>query len=247
SAGVTCDRCGAVTSGSPLVTTLTEADGTFLLKDVPTGSNIPLVIQIGRWRRQVTLPTVPACTNTPIIDVNLVRLPRNKSEGDIPLMAIATGNADPFECLLRKMGISDSEFTAPGGGGRIHYYVANGKPMATPTPDGGDLWNDAGTLVQYHVVLLPSERGEDPKPSHGNQNLIADPSARARLVTTHYGYVWLSQPLAPNPFPLTGDWRPDRNQTHNPPDPFTVNVDQSFPKGAAFASWLINVDAGSTL
>src|SRR5262249_37974307 len=243
SAGVTCDRCGAVTSGSPLVTTLTEADGTFLLKDVPTGSNIPLVIQIGRWRRQVTLPTGPACTNPPIIDVNLVRLPRNKTEGDIPLMAIATGNADPFECLLRKMGISDSEFTAPGGGGRIHYYVSNGKPMATPTPDAGNLWTDAGTLMNYDVVLLPCEGAPNPHAA-GTQNIINYTSAGGRVFTTHYGYVWIAAPFAPNPFPLTGDWQPDPSQTHNPPSPFTVNVDQSFPKGAAFASWLTNVDAG---
>jgi len=245
SAGVTCDRCGAVTSGSPLVTALTGPDGTFELKDVPTGSNIPLVIQIGRWRRQVTLPMViTACTSTPITDANLLRLPRNKSEGDIPLIAIATGNADPFECLLRKMGISDPEFTAPGGTGRIHYYVANGKPMATPTLDGGDLWNDTGALMQYDVVLLPCEGGEYRKASPANQNIIAYTSAGGRVFTTHYGYVWVSQPFAPNPFPLTGDWQPDPNQTHNPPNPFTVNVDQSFPKGAAFASWLLNVDAG---
>ena len=246
-AGVTCDRCGAVTSGSPVVDTLTGPDGTFELKNVPTGSNIPLVIQIGRWRRQVTLPSVPACTTTPITDVNLLRLPRNKSEGDIPLIAIATGNADPFECLLRKMGISDSEFTAPGGGGRIHYYVSNGKSMATPTPPATNLWTDAGTLMQYDVVLLPCEGGEYPKASPANANIISYTSAGGRVFTTHYGYVWVSQPFAPNPFPFTGDWRPDPNQTHNPPDPFTVTVDQSFPKGQAFASWLINVDAGTTL
>src|SRR5262249_25001241 len=157
----------------------TKSDGTFELKDVPTGSNIPLVIQIGRWRRQVTLPiVVQACTSTPITDPNLLRLPRNKSEGDIPLIAIATGNADPFEWLLRKMGISDSEFTAPGGTGRIHYYVSNGKAMGPPPqPAASDLWNDAGALMNYDVVLLPCEGGENPKASPANQNIIAYTSA----------------------------------------------------------------------
>ena len=45
-------------SGSPLVGTTSAVDGTFTLNNVPAGSNIPLVIQIGKWRRQVVLPEV---------------------------------------------------------------------------------------------------------------------------------------------------------------------------------------------
>ena len=246
--GVTCDRCGAVTSGSPLVITLTRPDGTFSLQNVPTGNNIPLVIQIGRWRRQVTIPSVPSCSSTPITDVNLVRMPRNQSEGDIPLMAIATGNADPFECLLRKIGIADSEFTPPDGGGRVHYYRENGIDISPPAPPGSELWSDAGTLMNYDVVLLPCEGAPNQKPFSANQNIINYTSAGGRVFTTHYGYVWIvGVPpgyFVPDPFPLTGDWRPDPNQVHNPPDPFAVQVDQTFPKGDAFAHWLINVDAG---
>src|SRR5215468_2622390 len=120
--GVTCDRCESFTSGSPLVVALTGSDGTFTLQNVPVidGGTLPLVIQVGRWRRQVALPAVPACTSTPITDGGTTRLPRNQSEGDIPQMAIASGNADPFQCLLLKMGISASEFTSPSGGGRVH-------------------------------------------------------------------------------------------------------------------------------
>jgi len=243
--GVSCDRCGAVTTGSPLVSTLSRPDGTFSLQNVPTGNNIPLVIQIGRWRRQITIPAVPACASTPITDVNMLRMPRNKSEGDIPQMAIATGNADPFECLLRKMGISDSEFTAPTGNGRVHYYRQNGIDTSPPAPAGSTLWSDAGTLRNYDVVLLPCEGAENVKPTLATQNIIDYTAAGGRVFTTHYGYVWVA--FAQNPFPTTGDWRPDPNQTGNPPDPFTVTVDQSFPKGSAFAQWLQNVDAGTTL
>src|SRR6266849_5709950 len=243
--GVSCDRCGAVTTGSPLVTTLTGPDGTFSLQNVPTGSNIPLVIQIGRWRRQVTIPAVPACASTPITDVNLVRLPRNKSEGDIPQMAIATGNADPFECLLLKMGISASEFTAPTGNGRVHYYRQNGIDMSPSAPPASTLWSDGGTLRNYDVVLLPCEGAQNLKPALATQNIIDYTAAGGRVFTTHYGYVWVA--YAQNPFPTTGDWRPDPQQLDNPPDPFTVTVDQSFPKGSAFAQWLRNVDAGTTL
>ena len=49
--GPTCDVCGATAAGNPLVTTHTAADGSFTLSGVPVGSSIPVVIQLGRWRR----------------------------------------------------------------------------------------------------------------------------------------------------------------------------------------------------
>ena len=75
----------------------------------------PLVIVSGRWRRQLAIPGTTACTNT-ALPANFAVMPQNQSQGDIPLIAIATGAADQAECVLLKMGISQSEFTDPGGG-----------------------------------------------------------------------------------------------------------------------------------
>jgi hypothetical protein len=41
-------------------------------------------------------------------------------------MAVVTGSADAMECVIRKVGVSDSEFTLPSGQGRVHLYRANG-------------------------------------------------------------------------------------------------------------------------
>jgi hypothetical protein len=49
--GVSCPVVGAPPSGSPLVGTESNVDGTFTITDVPVGVNIPLVIVSGRWRR----------------------------------------------------------------------------------------------------------------------------------------------------------------------------------------------------
>src|SRR5580692_11414969 len=54
--GVSCPLVGAPPSGSPLVGTETDVNGKFTLVDVPVGSNIPLVIVSGRWRRQLVVP-----------------------------------------------------------------------------------------------------------------------------------------------------------------------------------------------
>jgi hypothetical protein len=128
--GVTCDKCGAITSGSPIVTALSGSDGKFTLENVPAGDNIPIVMQVGRWRRKVVIPHVTQCTDN-ALDAEQTRLPRNKTEGDIPLIALATSPYDPEECILRKIGIDDSEFTVPTDTGRVHIYKGAG---ATP-PD----------------------------------------------------------------------------------------------------------------
>lgn len=240
--GVSCDRCGSSISGSPLVIALTGPDGKFTLENVPTGADVPLVIQLGKWRRQVTIPNVPACQTTPITDVNTTRLPRNRYEGDIPQMAIATGSADPMECLLLKMGIDPVEFSLPGAAdaGSITMYRANGTTTTPQQPAASTLWSDAGTLAKYDVVLLPCEGGENRKPDAGLQNAINYANAGGRLFVTHYSYVWTA---FPQPFAQAADWAPDKNQDHNPPNPFGTSVDQSFPKGQAFFEWLGNVNA----
>ncbi|MFO0606105.1 MAG: hypothetical protein U0324_23225 [Polyangiales bacterium] len=236
--GVSCDRCGSPTSGSPVVSAVTAADGTFTLRDVPVGANIPLVVQIGRWRRQVTIPMVNPCVDN-ALTTEYTRLPRNRMEGDIPLTAMVTGDVDALECVLRKIGVDDGEFTTPAGGGRIQFYVANGANAGRMTPAANTLYNAPATLARYDMVLFACEGSHIDKDPAAQRNVVNYANAGGRVFATHFSYTWLYN-IAP--FSSVARWN---IRQANPPNPLTGLIDTSFPRGAAFAQWLTLVGAAA--
>ncbi len=184
--GVACETCSSGVSGSPLVSAATDTSGNFTLQNVPVGTGIPLVIQTGRWRRLTTIPSVAACTDTALPACGtpgtaagcLTRLPQKQAEftqyDNIPLMAFATGSIDALECVMLKIGVASTEFTNPGGGGRINLFVGfrgydpvaaaataiGGARIDTNTPTEDALVGDLSTLEQYDMVLFPCEENE---------------------------------------------------------------------------------------
>ena len=255
---ITCDTCGASTSGSPLVTVTTDVTGAFTLQNVPAGSNIPLVIQIGRWRRQVTVPSVPACTTT-VVSAGLTRLPRTKAEGDIPRMAFVTGEVDALECVMRKIGVADSEFTNPNGGGRINLFAGGYYPGAyiggygysgNQTEWEPDLLGSPSYLSQYDMVLFPCQ-GIPYYYNGGVQktyetNLANYANAGGRIFTTHYNYGWIYSDGGnySSPLSVAANWNVNGGVS---PDPQTGYINTGFTKGATLAQWLQNAGASTTL
>ncbi|MBI3184526.1 MAG: hypothetical protein HYZ28_20515 [Myxococcales bacterium] len=238
-AGVSCDKCGAGATGSPLVSVVTGVNGQFALQNAPCGSNIPLVIQLGKWRRQITIPSVACCANSALTTAQ-TRLPRNQSEGDIPLIAVVTGSADPFECTLPKIGISLSEYTLPSGNGRVRFYRDNGSNLGASTPAASTLWGSQAELNKYDMIIADCVGLEDPQSPADQQRVINYLNAGGRLFATHYSYVWLY-----NVSPLSGTATWNVDQAFPPNN--SAYVDQTFPKGQAFAQWLFNVGASTTL
>ncbi len=167
----TCSSCD--TSIGDFVTfTFTGADGSFKLEGVPTGNNVPLVLQIGKWRRQISVPKVADCQTTALTtkatDPGFPRLPRNHMEGDMPGMALLTGGLDDLGCFLTRMGIAASEYTAPHGGGRLDIYqglslggvggpgLSNGQ-AGNCTNTSCPLWASKQSFESYDIVLLACE------------------------------------------------------------------------------------------
>ena len=158
--GARCDTC-ASRAIAPVVAALTDARGEFVLDDVPVDAAVPVIVEIGRFRRSLVVD-VPPCTETRLTD-EAARLPRSRDEGDLPLVAVTTGASDALECLLRNVGIADSEFVAGGDErGAIQLYRGKGGGGApTPlVPAASDLWNDPARLAAYDIVALSCEGDE---------------------------------------------------------------------------------------
>jgi hypothetical protein len=271
---VECSQCGADVSGNPLVSTTTAFDGTFTLSNVPVskstaaGDKIPIVIQLGRWRRQFSFTVSTACGPNPVGDLNM---PSTSSEGDIPLTAISTGSYDSIECVLLKMGVAQSEFTsyatwtkeaASGTSpkpGRIHIYTGT-DPVENPNRRGPGATLDPQedetvlmgpsartpssnpTFMKYDQILLPCWGDADHFAKSPAQlaNLISYGNAGGRFFATHYSYSWL---FHNGVLAGTAQWDPKANQNNIPNPsgvPFTGDVSLNVPTGnaGAFVKWL---------
>jgi hypothetical protein len=295
-AGVSCTSCASQVSGQPIATALTDANGHFVLGNAPWGMPFPLVMQLGKWRRQITIPTsmvTKQCADNPIADTwtsatpaTLLRLPRNIHDGDnngqytsIPKIAIAAGNAqspdntatERLQCLLRRIGVDASEFTLPTGSGSVRLYNQSKNSDTCNTISGitgtfpdatTSLWDSQADLNQYDVILLNCGGAEEDPTTTSGQAFIPVPAAvnlmeayvnaGGRVFAEHYHWAWVRSFTGyTSPFGPVATWYNDPGE----PNPGTGQIgtlsrdtliDQSVPKGTAFASWLLNVGATTT-
>jgi streptogramin lyase len=257
------DTEASLVTGSPLVSTTTAANGTFTLTDVPAGTAFPLVLQAGRWRRQLTVPSVTSCVNTPVSNFNppqdvFARFPETQVEGDIPKMALATGGVDALECSLRKIGIADTEFTdytvnATGlsSPGRISLFEGAGNSGAKA---GGTVHSEsqlvgstsatiAGSLLgNYNVLLLPCQGTFGYTTADGRGNAITFAGEGGRIFATHHSDTYLDQDAAIDGAAI---WRGDANSDSIGSGEATI--DTSFSSGMTLAQWLQDIGATTTL
>ncbi|MGD0629008.1 MAG: Ig-like domain repeat protein [Terracidiphilus sp.] len=250
-------QCLTSASSAPIVPgivsfTNTAVDGTFTLNNVPVNATYTVVIQAGKWRRQFT----ETVGTTALAGIEL-DMPSNHKQGDIPLIAISTGGVDGMECVLRDMGIADTEFTDDNGtvnpGGRIHLYQGSGTPQAVggavinaSTPSETVLMSSPTTMNGYDVLMFPCQGGPDGQATPaGATNLLNYANTGGRVFATHYGYAWLDpSPPFDSQFPPVVDW--NHNLEFPFPDPGAATINTGFTDGAALAQWLLNEGASNT-
>ncbi|HEY3595597.1 MAG TPA: carboxypeptidase regulatory-like domain-containing protein, partial [Polyangiaceae bacterium] len=255
SEGAACETCSGNFSGKPLAVALSDAAGNFKITDAPSGDNVPLVLQVGKWRRQIVIPHVESCTDTALTDKNQTRLPRNQSEGDIPRIAIATGGSDSLECLLKKIGVDQAEFTPASGTGRVHLYAGyraattmqmGTSSVALTTTD--TLWNSLDGLMRYDVMLMSCEGDSGVSESRSLtqlQNVRGYADKGGKIFGSHYHNNWIrSEEGQPDwPYPQVVQFA---SGAHGFTTDVTALIDTTFPKGVALRDWLMNVGATPT-
>lgn len=232
--GVTCDRCGAPLAGDPVASAQTNFMGQFTLVNVPAGNSIPLVVQLGKWRRTVTIPAVVPCQDNPLTDHDLTRLPRTQSEGHMPRIAVTLGGCDQVSCLLPKLGIAPSEFGAAGEDKAVTFYSTPGTVGPPGTSSATPFWSSVTELSKYDMVILSCECSEhlDTKDATSFQAMADYLNMGGRVFSTDFQYTWYKD--SPDPQLASIGNIPGGAPSGASP----IMIDSSFPKGKTLADWM---------
>jgi len=81
-------------------------DGTFSLdlSSVPFGPDVTFVVNVGRFRKVTKVPVMCGANMTPKAASTL---PGKSADGDIPKIAVSTGNVDHLDQILTALGITE--------------------------------------------------------------------------------------------------------------------------------------------
>jgi hypothetical protein len=265
--------CAALFKSGAVTSATTDETGSFTLTNAPVGTNVPLVLQVGKWRRSLQI-NVTACQANAQPDKSLT-LPGTVAAGsndNMPDIAVSTGHADTLECLMKRIGLPDSEYV-PGASnaGHVHVYSggttggggggvggAEGAPMPGAPAAYTDLWPDQAHLMPFDITLLSCEGGEtyNANPQALEQYL----NAGGRAFASHFHYAWFSDkldtaaPAGPATYMAPADWGSNLatwttggGMSGGPIGGIIVTTlngsTMPFPKGVSLQKWLTIVNA----
>ncbi len=254
--GVACGSCQDLYTGNPIAAGVTDAKGNFTIPNAPAAASVPLVVQIGKWRKAYTVQNVTECQTTQVTQKLTLpgKMDPNDSAVSMPDIAISTGGADSLECLLKRIGVDDSEFVGGAGKGHIHIFAGyNGATASAGTPSSySGLWDSKADIEANDVVLLSCE-GSETRDS-GNQLITATDQAilqqyandGGRVFASHFHYKWFND--GPLSTPALATWVTGSQtilDTQSFPGVVTQTLanGQPFPEGVALQQWLTNVGA----
>jgi hypothetical protein len=263
--------CSACTTqvNNYMALAVTDVKGHFTMTGVPATTAVPIVVQAGKWRREVTLASVAGCTaagstkDNPVPN-GVLRLPAKRSEGDMPQMALLTGGCDDMACFLLNLGIDASEFGAPPAtlsataahtGGRVDVFQGNSMPLGVggsgPSLSNGTagnctntscpLWASKSSFEYYDMAIFSCQCAE--------MSTVSESTAAYTNL-----HDWLNEGGKVFASHYHYTW------FKNNPDPKwqatatwlgssiaggmgTYDVDTTFTKGSTFGQWMSNVGA----
>jgi len=254
--GAQCSRCNESLPGNPIVATISDEAGHFVLSGILSGDAIPVVITSGKWRKRLVIPHVDACTEHPLPPADTT-LPSDRTQGDLPRIAITTGMADSLECLVRKLGIADTEITTDQHTGHVHLYAGTlGKDRFKVGFPGGSgqsfsdaqtLWGNLNKLKQYDIVMFSCEGAPyaDTKPQAAMNAVKAYADLGGRLFVSHWHNVWIEGAYDPGQTQRPAVWPAIARWTNNEMSlaaHSSSRIDElGSSKGQSFATLMVNV------
>jgi hypothetical protein len=185
-AGPSCLPC-TPPSEPVLASTLTRADGSFALSldSAPASATTVLAIQLGGFHKVTASVAVTACAVTTVA-TSATTLPGTIASGDVPKIAVASGDGDHLEQELTNLGIGFDCY-APADAGTCEPI----EPIA-------DLLVDSVGLGQYGELFLSSSAGAFAALLPSSQaavtaNLQSWVQSGGRLVATDEAYDYVAQ------------------------------------------------------
>ena len=229
----TCNTCD-VSIGDYVTATTSGPDGKFTLKGVPATTHVPLVVQIGKWRREVFLSEVKGCANNAaprlVADAPSCEAIRGGHPADgarhrrrrQPRLLPQGRRARPERVLGAPRGRAARHLQGPGRGQGPSEGEASGAPGLSNGGTAGDctsdnpacVWNSKANLEAYDIVLLACEGDTyDPAESTNNNTNKTTSSKQAlhdwldeggKVFATHFHYTWFKN--GPTDFQGVATW-----------------------------------------
>lgn len=234
SAEVRCEACGSLGTENALWSTKTKADGSFSLSGVCPGDR-SIVFQNGRFRRFLEL-TIDPSTTIPISAANS-RLPKRTAEftalDAIPRIAVATGDYDNMECVLRNMGIEVIDL----------YEAAEFTVSPNQLTPFGELINNLEKMKRYHIIFIncTDNTYENLLSNEVIRKNIADyVDAGGRLYVTDWSYDWIESIPTLSPFI---DFEPGASDSQ----PEGINAAALGSEGIELDATIVDPDLGNWL
>jgi hypothetical protein len=159
-------ECGQCIDSAGLVWTTTGPDGRFELPADPGPAHV--IVEKGGFRRRIE---VDACGRT-AIDPDASRLPGDRDEGELPRIAVLTGDSDALDVVLLRLGLRFDTFET--------FTDTLASQDAELSPAEELLWNESA-LFAYDVLLIECQSAvaehEDGRP----YPILIEPEVQDRL------------------------------------------------------------------
>jgi hypothetical protein len=150
------------------------------------------------------------------------------------------------------MGISVGEFTSDTGSGRVHLYAGGpkfsdgrGAELIQPADylsEATTLWASPTKLANYDMLLMSCEGSQyEAEKQPYLANIEGYANVGGRLLLGHLQSYWLRG--GSTALRGTADYI---GVGEDLPEPTTATIDDTFPKGAALADWLLGIGASGT-